>query len=341
MSIQTLADSLGLSISTVSRALNGYTDVSAATRSRVQAAALAMNYRPDPMAHRLATGRTGAVALVFTASADNRQDYAMASLMSGATQEMRQHKFFTMALWLPSGDQELPELDRLLSARLVDGIMLVRPDTFDGRVALLQKRNIAFATYGRTIDNAPHAWVDIDNVNAVAEATTHLVSLGHRRIALMTGTSGMSFAVHRQQGFELGLRAAGIDLATCPVVHAALTKTAGLQAATQLLKRSAATRPSAFVCVTEALALGVYQAAQTMGLRIGREVSVIGFGNGNQADFADPPLASIDLAILASGRNLARTLLQVIQSPTAAPPHHLDTPTLVLRASVGPCYAAA
>jgi LacI family transcriptional regulator len=340
MSIQTLADSLGLSISTVSRALNGYTDVSAKTRARVEAAAKAMNYRPDPMAHRLATGRTGAVALVFTASSGSRQDAILASLMSGATEEMRQHKLFTLALWLPSGDEELPELDRLLAARLVDGVMLIRPDTFDGRVALLQERNVPLVTYGRTLDNALHAWVDIDNVNAVAQATAHLVSLGHRRIALLTGPSGMSFAVQRQQGFEQGLKTAGIDLATCPVANLALTSAAGTQAAMQLLGSNAATRPSAFVCVTDTLALGVYQAAEKRGLQVGRDVSVIGFGNSSAADFADPPLASIDQAILDSGRNLARTLLQVMQDPSATPPTHLEKPKLVLRASVGPCYAA-
>lgn len=119
MSIQALADSLGLSISTVSRALNGYSDVSAKTRSRVEAAAKALNYHPDPMAHRLATGRTGAVALVFTARAGNRQEATLAALMSG---------LFTLAVGLPVGEDELPEL--------------ARPATLDGRVALLQKRGV-------------------------------------------------------------------------------------------------------------------------------------------------------------------------------------------------------
>jgi LacI family transcriptional regulator len=218
--------------------------------------------------------------------------------------------------------------------------MLVRPDTFDDRVALLQERGMPLVTYGRTLTNTTHAWVDIDNVSAVAEATTHLVSLGHRRIALLTGPSGMSFAVLRQQGFEQGLTSAGIDPTTCSVVNAALTSAAGMQAARQLLSRSAATRPSAFVCVTDALALGAYQAAEKLGLQIGRDVSVMGFGNSSAAEFADPPLASIDQAILDSGRHLARTLLEVMHNP-AETPHHLEKPKLVLRASVGPYSAAS
>ena len=335
MSIQTLADALGLSISTVSRALNGYSDVSAKTRARVEAAAKAMNYRPDPMAHRLATGRTGAVALVFTAAPGHRQDASLASLMLGASQEMRQHQLFTLAVWLPAGDEELPELDRLICARLVDGVMLARPSTLDGRVALLQQHGTPFVTYGRTLHNAAHAWVDGDNAGAAAKATAHLIALGHRRIALLAGPDSMTFSVQRQQGFEHSLRAAGIDPASCPVWHLELTTTAGLHAGTQLL--ASKPRPSAVLCMTDALAFGVCQAAKAMGLQVGKDVSVMGFGNSDASELATPPLATVDHAVANAGRHVARTLLQVMQNPATLPEHLLDSPTLLMRESVGPC----
>ncbi len=338
MSIQTLADALGLSISTVSRALNGYSDVSAKTRARVAAAAKAMNYRPDPIAHRLATGRTGAVALVFTAAPGHRQDASLASLMLGVSEEMRRHRLFTLAIWLPAGDEELPELDRLISARLVDGVMLARPSTLDGRVALLQKRGTPFVTYGRTLENAPHAWVDGDNAGAAAQATAHLIALGHRRIALLAGPDSMTFSVQRQQGFERSVRAAGLDPANCPILHVELNTTAGLHAGTQLL--AASPRPSAVVCMTDALALGVYQAATAMGLQVGKDVSVIGFGNSDAGELATPPLATVDHAVANGGRHVARTLLHVMQNPGTLPEHLLENPQLLLRASVGPCQSA-
>jgi transcriptional regulator with XRE-family HTH domain len=100
MSIQTLADSLGLSISTVSRALNGYTDVSAKTRLRVQEAASAIGYQPDPMAHRLATGKTGAIAIVSSVRAGNYLDASFSALMSGVAEVMRQKR---LSIGLPTG----------------------------------------------------------------------------------------------------------------------------------------------------------------------------------------------------------------------------------------------
>lgn len=199
MSIQALADSSGLSISTVSRA-------------RVAAAADAMNYKPHPLARRLATGRIGAVALLFSGRVGNRQESTLAPLMSGAAEEMRRHSYFTMAVGLPMGDQELIELDRFITAKLVDRVMLVRPYTGDKRVAMLQAHKVSLVTYGRTLDNAPHAWVDVDNVAAYVEATVQLIALGHRQIALLSGPSHMTFAVHREQGFLQALKTAGIAL---------------------------------------------------------------------------------------------------------------------------------
>lgn len=339
MSIQALADSLGLSISTVSRSLNGYTDVSAATRARVIAAADAMHYKPHPVAHRLATGRTGAVALLFSARVGNRQESTLASLMSGVTEEMLRHQFFTMAVGLIIGDQELFELDRFITGRLVDGVMLVRPYTNDPRVAMLQERKVPLVTYGRTLDNTPHAWVDVDNVAAYVQATNHLISLGHRRIALLTGPKTMTFTTQREQGFLQALQAAGISPEHCPIVSTDLTSQSGAMAAHHLL--TANPRPSAILGVIDALALGASQAASKLGLQVGSDVSVMGFGNIDAGEFCHPPLATIDHGIVDSGRLLARTLLQMMQGAPVHTLQHLEKSKLLIRESVGPCISQA
>jgi LacI family transcriptional regulator len=333
MSIQALADSLGLSISTVSRALNGYSDVSIATRARVAAAADAMNYKPHPLARRLATGRIGAVALLFSGRVGNRQESTLASLMSGATEEMRRHSYFTMAVGLPMGDQELIELDRFIIAKLVDGVMLVRPYTNDQRVAMLQARKVPLVTYGRTLDNAPHAWVDVDNVAAYVEATAQLIALGHRRIALLSGPSHMTFAVHREQGFLQALKTAGIAPLQCPIINTNLSSEEGALATHQLLTTGA--RPSAILGVTDALALGASQAVAKLHLKVGHDVSVMGFGNIDAGEFCTPPLSTIDHGIVNSGRQLARTLLEVMRGTPIDTLHYLEKPQLLMRESVG------
>ncbi len=334
MSIQALADSLGISISTVSRALNGYTDVSAATRARVMEAAKAMNYAPHPVAHRLATGRIGAVAILNPSRAGHAIDGSAALLHTGVVQVMREQRYFVLSLTLPTGEGELPELERLLAARLVDGVVLTRMRTDDSRVRLLQERKIPFVTHGRTLSNAPHAWVDIDQVGSTDQATSALIELGHRRIAFINGMAHMSFAHLREKGFAKALAQAHLSPAACPVEYTDLTGSAGRQVAARLLAQSAHERPTAFICATDALALGVMAAAREAGLHIGRDISILGHGNTEAGQLSDPPLASMEHDLVGHGQTIAQLLLRQITGEEGAALNDMVTPRLLLRASV-------
>jgi LacI family transcriptional regulator len=339
MSIQALADSLGISISTVSRALNGYSDVSARTRQRVFDAAKAMNYTPHPVAHRLATGKTGAVAIINSARAGNAVDGNTAALQTGVAAVLREHNYFTLSLSLPMGEEEIPELERLLAARLVDGVVLTRTRTQDDRVKLLQERHIPFITHGRTLGNAPHAWVDTDNEGAFELATQALIEHGHRRIALINGMAYMTFASLREQGFRKALRNADIDEAHCPVHYTELSSAAGRHVAALLL--ASAPRPTAMLCATDALALGAMAAIRDAGLRVGEDVSVVGYGNSDAGQYAQPPLASIDHAIVDNGRHIAELLLRVMAGDNVSQVHRLEEVRLLPRPSLAACARQA
>ena len=227
MSIADLAESLGISTSTVSRALNGYTDVSAKTRARVQEAAKAMGYQPHPVAHRLATGRTGAVALVSSVRAGNYLDATFSALLSGVADGLRAHGYFALSVVLPVGEDELTELARFLDGRLVDGILLARTRANDPRVGLLQQRGIPFVTHGRTQSNEPHAWVDADNERAFFLTAQRLISLGHRRIGFINAQPNLTFAVLREQGFRRAISEHRLMPQECPVRHGEVTAVSG------------------------------------------------------------------------------------------------------------------
>ncbi len=334
MSIQALADSLGLSISTISRALNGYPDVSERTRERVRQAASSMNYQPHPVAHRLATGKTGAIALITSVRTDNYIDATHTALMSGAAEVLRAQKYFTVSVGIPTGDDEMPEFERFLSARIVDGVILARTRTDDARVSLLQQRGIPFITHGRTQTNTAHAWVDTDNVGAFEFATQALIERGHRRIAMINGPSHMTFAVLREQGFRKAIAQAGLAPADCPVHHAELSAQAGEQLTRRLLGADPA--PSAIVCATDTLALGAMQAIKQARLRVGEDIAIVGYGNTEAGQYADPPLATIDHAIVDNGRHLAQLLLRVMAGEDATSLTQLEEPQLIVRSSLGP-----
>jgi LacI family transcriptional regulator len=336
MSIADLAESLGISTSTVSRALNGYADVSAKTRARVQEAAKAMGYQPHPVAHRLATGRTGAVALVSSVRAGNYLDATFSALLSGIADGLRAHGYFALSVVLPVGEEELTELARFLDGRLVDGILLARTRANDPRVSLLQQRGIPFVTHGRTQSNAPHAWVDADNELAFFMAAQRLISLGHRRIGFINAQPNLTFAVLREQGFRRAIAQQGLDAQHCPVRHGEVTAASGEQLATELLSAPAG-RVTALLCATDAIALGAMAAIRRLGLTVGRDVSVLGYGNSDAGQYADPPLSTIDHAIVDNGRHLADLLLRRMAGESDAGLTRLEPVHLIPRLSDGPC----
>ncbi len=339
MSIAALAKSLGLSTSTVSRALNGYSDVNAHTRGRVQAAAKAMGYQPHPVAHRLATGRTGAIALVTSVRIGNFLDASFDALLSGAAEALRPHAYFAMSVVLPTGEQEMQELARFLAGRLVDGVILARTRTNDPRVALMQQQDIPFITHGRTQHNAPHAWVDTDNEEAFFLAARRLIHFGHRRIALINGHGDMTFAALREQGFRRALADAGLEAGLCPVHHGEVDARSGEQAAAALLGAApdAAAGPvTAILCATDLIALGAMRAVRAAGKAVGRDVSVIGYGNTEAGLYAEPPLTTIDHAIVDNGKHLADLLLRRIRGESPEELTRLEPVRLIARQSDGP-----
>ena len=345
MSIAVLAESLGISISTVSRALNGYSDVSAKTRARVKAAAEKMGYQPHPAAHRLATGRTGVIALVSSVRSGNYLDATFSALLSGAADGLRAHGYFAVSVVLPVGEDELSELSRFLDGRLVDGVMLARTRTLDPRVALLQQRGIPFVTHGRTVANEAHSWVDADNEYAFFKATQRLIGLGHRHIALINGQPNLTFATLREQGFRNACQQAGLDPVHCQVRHGEVTAASGEQIATELIasctndvkvKGQFATKLTALLCATDAVALGAMRAIRAAGLAVGRDISVIGYGNTEAGQYAEPPLTTLDYANVDNGRHLAELLMRQLGGEPASSLTQLEPVHLIPRQSDGP-----
>jgi LacI family transcriptional regulator len=329
--LRVLADQLGISVSTASRALNGYQDVSASTRARVQAAADSLGYRPHPVAHRLATGRTGAIAIVSSMRAGHYLDAPFAALLSGVDEALSDKGLYTLATAIPSdAAREMPAFERLLDGRLVDGVILTRTRMDDPRVDLLIERGTPFVTYGRTARGDEHAWVDTDNEEAFRVAVERLASLGHRRVEFINGPDPYAFAQLRERGWRRGLEDHGLQ---GNMVHSELSSTAGDEAARALL----ADRPdaSAICCANDTLALGVIAACKRAGRGVGLPggVAVIGYGNTEPGRYADPPLTTVDYSIEDNGRQLAEMLLAVLGGTAPATLHRLVPVRLIPRSS--------
>jgi len=340
MKLKDLAQSLGLSQTTVSRALNGYPEVAEATRRRVQAAAAAHNYTPDTRARGLATGRAMVVGHVIPVSDQHEiVNPVFADFIAGAGEIYRQNGYGLALSTVEDGEE--PRVYGELAARgAVDGIILHAPRIRDSRIALLQRIGLPFVVHGRVSagpNEAAYDWVDVDNRRAFRRATEYLLDLGHRRVALINGQAEMDFAARRTAGYRAALAARGLAFDPTLVFSAPMTEAHGHAATLAALRRD---RPvTAILAASMILALGVRRAAHEAGLTIPDDLSVVAHDdelsylrNGDAA----PIFTATRSSVRQAGRLCALRLMELVQDPGQAPCQRLLEADLTLGRSTGP-----
>ncbi len=338
MNLKELAASLGLSPTTVSRALNGYPEVREETRLRVIEAARRHNYRPNTRAKSLATGRAMAIGHVIPLSSRHEMvNPIFADFIAGAGETYAQAGY-DMVLSVVS-DAEEARIYRDLHARgTVDGIIVHAPRAEDPRIPLLAEIGLPFVVHGRaTGASTPYSWLDINNRRSFRRATDFLLDLGHRRIALVNGLEWMDYAIRRRSGYVEALRARGI--APDPkLMHAGeMTEGQGYSAARAML--ALPDPPTAFLVSSMIPAIGLRRALWEGDLVMGRDVSVITHDdelsylrNGEEV----PIFTATRSSVREAGREAAQMLLEIIAAPACAPRSILWEAELMVGESTGP-----
>jgi LacI family transcriptional regulator len=342
MSIVLLAKDLGLSISTVSRALNGYDDVASETRERVFKRAKEIGYRPNPGARRLKSGTTSAIGVVLPAASSSGQvvDAMYSSLLGGVANEIESAGYHLLAMMQTKHDpvREAALYNNFIKGSWVDALIIVRTRVHDPRIDAARKAHMPFVTYGRTETNEPYAWVDTDNERAFHLAVTRLLEFGHRRIAFLNGPEEYYFARLRHRGYARALADRNITPDPALIAHGEVTEATGHVLCRSLLIRNPA--PTAFVCATDAMAFGAIAACREAGLTIGRDVSIIGYGNSSASAFCDPPLTTVEHQVFENGRHVGLSLIRLLRKEIIpADVHYLEPVVLVPRKSDGPVPA--
>lgn len=338
MNLKQLSERLNLSQTTVSRALNGYPEVNEATRRRVTQAAEQFRYRPNLRARTLATGRSMAIGHVIPMSKSTElANVVFADFMAGAGLIYAQHGY-TMTLSIVDDADESETYRRFEQHGAVDGVLLQAPAPNDPRIETLLALGVPFVVHGRASGiMRPYAWLDVNNTRAIKQATTFLVTLGHRRIAFINGRETLDFAVRRRSGYIAGLECAGILPDKRLMISDDMSEPNGFDAAMQLLSQP--TPPTAFVVSSIVLAMGVRRAIEAKGLRMGRDVSVISYDDDisylpNSGEV--PLFTTMKSSVRAAGARCAALLIARITAPKGAPPQELWEAELVHGLSTGP-----
>lgn len=276
MTLKDLAASLGMSKTTVSRALNGYPEVGEATRQKVVTAAQAAGYEANPMARSLAVGRTNVFGLIYPLAPSDLGDPMFLGVVGGMVAALEARKMNLMIAPV-TPENELPSYEQMVKGRRVDGLIVSRTLVHDPRIAYLAKRGFPFIAHGRTQLDQPYAWFDYDNEAGIRLAVEHLAALGHARISLISAPLEMNFARQRLNSFISAMSAAGLPVNTQYMINNALNRRSGYAAVQTLLNCS--TRPSAIIVDNHLSGVGAIRALLDAGVAIGTEISVIVWGS--------------------------------------------------------------
>lgn len=336
MTLRELAQLLGLSTTTVSRALNGYPEVRAETRARILEAAARHGYAPNQSARRLATGRAMAIGHVVPLSEHQMINPIFADFMFGAG-EVYSAAGYDMILSVVPPAEEAAAYAQLVAQGKVDGVIVHAPLVEDKRVSLLRSLGLPFVMHGRNGTDRPnYPFLDVDNRRAFRRATEYLLGLGHRRIALVNGLESMSFAHRRRAGYEDALTAARLDSDPGLMRSSEMREPYGYHTAAEML--AGPDPPTAFLTASVIIAIGVRRAVRDAGLRVGRDVSIVTHDDvlSYFSDGAAPLFTATRSSIQAAGRRCAEMLIGLIERPDGALPQELWEADLTLGQSTGP-----
>jgi LacI family transcriptional regulator len=335
MNLKELAIELGLSQTTVSRALNGYPEVKEQTRLRVNEAADRLGYRPNASARRLATGRAGAFGIVYRTS----QGFGpfTSEFLGGVGGRLAADEVDILVSTVETIDDELAVYRRAAASKKVDAFIVHSPTPRDTRIELLLELGLPFILHGRTDVGGTVAWLDIDNEGLAERATSHLLDLGHRNIALINGLKGLTFSTHREAGYRAAMAARGVPVSPALVTNGIFTDEVGFRLAQAMLEWEP--KPTAILAGSMMTALGVFRAIRSAGLTLGRDVSMIAHDDVFpylNADNMVPSMSTTRSSMHAAGARIADLLLQMLAGKPAADIHELWPVDLVLRESSGP-----
>jgi LacI family transcriptional regulator len=272
--LKDLSRHLGISVTQVSRALNGHDDVSDDTKKRVRKAAKQLNYVPNMSARKLVSGRSGVVALVQRNNPDLIEDHNFIETVTNLSIEFSKlGKQFVLHI-APEDADEIGVYQRLIAGGALDGFVVHEPANDDPRVEFLTSNDIPFVVHGRTMGELTYPFFDIDNFEVGYQLTKHLLDRGHRRIALINGPEGFTYATLRLQGYQKALSDYGVEFDPNLVTSGRMTEELGLVKTIEFNSLSG-NFPTAIVAGHVRIAKGIYQAAEALGLTIPRDLSVV------------------------------------------------------------------
>lgn len=319
-SIVDVAQLAGVSKQTVSNVLNGKTGYTPETKARVVRAMEALSYQPRQAARTLKSHRTMQLGYHMLGSQLVTHTGFTIMLLQSIIRAATARGYHLLVFSDVDGD-EFGSFERLIAAGAVDGFLLTDLRTDDQRPKTLADRGVAYATMGRLPSDVPQHWIDIDNRAAMGEVVDYLVAAGHRQLAFTGPDDHEYWSEEREQGFRAAMARHGLRVnedfvftGTRPQVRAWARK---------LLNRKR--RPTAVVTSNDAFGADVINTAHSVGIEVGKELAVTGFGGGPVTQVTHPTLTTVKIPIDEVAARLVDLCLQAADGTAPEEPMLLPT----------------
>jgi DNA-binding LacI/PurR family transcriptional regulator len=326
VTITDVAKAAGVSKTLVSFILNGRSDVSVATKQRVQDVIAELGYRPNRQARLLGQRKTGIVGLAMKVRAYT--DLMVLTFIAALGERLAEHDYGLLLL-THSKKEPLEIVTAAVEDRMVDGLVLMDVLHVDPRVKLLEKCGFPYMLYSSNDDSLLH-YVDVNYDEAARLVVDRLWEQGHRQICLLTGPVHYRFSFGREESFRRAVVAKGLQLDEHHCFRGDFTEGSGWEIGKRLaaLER----RPTALFSVTDMMAIGAIHGLIAGGVHLPRDMAVIGFGNSPIASGVHPALTTVHLPNAEMGYAAAEVIVARIDGKEHGGPY-IFMPHLVVRES--------
>jgi DNA-binding LacI/PurR family transcriptional regulator len=338
MNLEDIAAKAGVSRSTVSRVINNEPYVSEKTRQRVLTVIEQEGFAPNPAARALVTQRTHVIGVVIphVPIVVFEDAYYFPTLLQGVAR-ITHERDYAMLLWLGQAGEDADHFySRIVKNRLMDGVVIASAASRDPLIDHFLETSVPFVM----VECPQHDWdrisyVTVDNIAAAHTAVSHLIALGRRRIAHITGNLAIADGRDRVEGYKRALQDAGLPLDESLIVEGHFTHQSGYLGMKMLLDR----KVDAVFASSDITARGVLQALHEAGIRVPDDIALVGFDDLPTAKQVMPPLTTIRQPIEEKGALATSILLDIIECSPDEPRQVLLPTELVVRESCGAAAA--
>jgi LacI family transcriptional regulator len=333
VTIEEIARLADVSRSTVSRVLNNHPSVRPKVRERVLEVIRVQDYTPNAAARSLASARSRVISVVIPRSAAQIfTDSFFALALQGISEACASSGYFLM-LSMVTSEHEEGFYNQVLRGQHFDGVLMLSSDVDDPLLPRMIRDGLPLVLIGQHPYLEGIASVDVENREGARMAVDHLIGLGHRRIATVSGSLMMTAGLARRDGYKQALLAAGIPISAELMAEGDFTQESGYTSMRRLL--ALPFRPQAVFVASDTMALGALRAIAEAGLLVPADIALVSFDDLPTAAYANPPLTTVHQPITELGSVAVRTLIMQIESPHADPALVVLPTRLVVRASCG------